>query len=414
MRYNTSISIEVLKVEENTKMRILTVNVGSSSLKMAVFNEDDHNNAVGKFEIKNIGTSSPKVYWKNTDGPVASASQDVKDHSSAVKLGITWIGQVYGDDPFAAICFRIVHGGPNHTKHEFINKKVFDSLKAFSLYDTEHLPETLKAIALFAGKYKNAKYVACYDTAFFNDLPDNAKRLPLPRALDFLGVRRYGFHGLSYTYLQACLDEKKSANKKSKKVIMAHLGSGSSIVAVKNGKPIDTSMSFSPNSGLFMSTRSGDMDPGLLMYLNRAGGLSLPLINGILNKESGLKGISSLSSDMYTLIQRSDTNKHAKQAVEMYCNAVVKAIGGYIGLMDGVDTIVFSGGIGEESKYLRKKICDKFSHIGVKIDTKANNKNKELISKRSSTVKLYRFATDESQVMANIARNLLGLHKKVR
>lgn len=394
---------------EEQKKYILTVNMGSSSLKMGVYKENDHNNAVARLDVKNIGTSQTKVYWQKTGPEKGSSEYAIPKHSDALRAGISWVEEIFGVDPFVAVAYRVVHGGPDHYRHEKITRKVFEDLKDFAQFDPDHMPETLRAVAVLAGRYKKALHIACYDTDFFANMPDISKRLPLPRTLDGLGVRRFGFHGLSYTYLKASLAEKQGGKLKSKKIVMAHLGSGSSVTAIKNGQPVDTTMSFSPTSGIMMSTRSGDIDPSILVYLHKKGGLSLTLLNQILNKESGLKGVSGMTGDMYTLIEKSSSHKHAKEAVDMYCNQVVKSISGYAGLMGGIDALIFAGGIGEASSFIRKEICNRLGFLGLNLNYKANNKHKTVLSKRNSDVKVYRFVTDESQVMANIARNELGL-----
>jgi len=270
--------------------------------------------------------------------------------------------------------------------------------------DLAHLPREIAMIEAFEAHFPSVRQVACFDTAFHRDLPRVAQLLPIPRRYDRAGVRRLGFHGLSYTYL---MEELGRLGADGGRIVLAHLGSGASMAAVKDGRPVDTSMAFTAMAGLVMGTRCGDLDPGFLVYLMREEKLGADQIDDFISKQCGLLGVSETSPDMHELIGRRTTDTRAAEAVELFCYQARKQIGAYAAALDGLDSLVFAGGIGEHSPEVRSEICLGLGFLGVEIDPDANAANSVLISTSDSRVSVRVIPTDEEIV---IARIVLRLH----
>ena len=254
--------------------------------------------------------------------------------------------------------------------------------------------------------------MACFDTAFFKDLPYVAKVVPIPKKYYSLGVQNYGFHGLSYTSLLGTFREKAGDVAANGRVVLAHLGSGASITATKLGKPIDTTMGFTPTSGLVMSTRSGDLDPNVFGFLHRQSNMSLEEFEQMVSEKSGLLGVSGNSGDMHKLLSIEDKNSDAKMAVELFVHRVKKSIGAFSAVLGGVDSIIFSGGIGEQSSVLRTRICQGLEYLGVELNQAMNEQNDFLISSGQSKVGVHVIPTDEAQVIATQTVKLLDMSGK--
>jgi acetate kinase len=251
--------------------------------------------------------------------------------------------------------------------------------------------------------------VACFDTAFHHDLPRVARLLPIPRRYEAQGVRRYGFHGLSYAFLMGELARLAGTETAQGRIILAHLGNGASLAAVRDGKPVDTSMSFTPTAGVPMSTRSGDIDPGLVWYLARTEGMDAKQFNEMVNFQSGLLGVSETSSDMHDLLDRETEDVRASEAVALFCYQVKKWIGGFAAALGGLDTLVFAGGIGEKAPVVRARICDGLAFLGIELDEKQNAANAGVISAAASRVAVRVMHTDEEWMIAKIVCGVLGL-----
>ncbi len=330
----------------SNKYTVLTINGGSSSIKFASYTADASLKLLWSGAVENIGTQNTNLNFIDAaTGEQHTVPIKTSDHQEVVHVLMDWLEK---QDLFAslkAIGHRVVHG-MSHTKPEKITSQLLDKLKEISSYDPEHLPEEIKLIELFSNRYPSTVQVACFDTAFHAPMPPVAKLLPIPRRFSKAGIRRYGFHGLSYAYLMEELEKLAGKEAAKGRVILAHLGSGASLAAVKNGKSMDTSMGFTPTSGIPMSTRTGDLDPGVAAYLIQHEKLSPHQFNHLVNHESGLLGISETSADMQELLKSSHTDHRAAEAVEFFCYQTKKFIGAYAVVLGGLDTLVFSGGIG--------------------------------------------------------------------
>ena len=301
---------------------------------------------------------------------------------------------------------RIVQGGPRLLAHARVDDEILDELRENQSLDPEHLPGEIALMERMARRFPGLPQVACFDSAFHRDLPRVARLLPIPcRYLDS-GIRRLGFHGLSYTFL---LDELRrlAADQAGGRVILAHLGSGSSLAAVRGGSPIDTSMGFTPAGGLVMGTRPGDLDPGLLVHLMRMDGMATEAMERSLNTEYGLAGVSATTSDMRSLLERRETDPRAADAVDLYVYQARKWVGAFAAALGGLDTLVFSGGIGERSAEIRREICTGLGYLGLRLDERLNAIHASVVSTGDSAVTVRVIPTDEEIVIARSARKIL-------
>ncbi len=296
------------------------------------------------------------------------------------------------DEPPEAIGHRIVFGGPDRDAPVRIDAAVLRELEALCEWDPLHLDREIALVKKTMRQYPDVPQVACFDTAFFHALPDVAKRLPLPRTLPSY-LRRYGFHGLSYEWALSTLARPWG------RIVIAHLGSGASLCAIHDGKPVETTMSFSPLSGLMMATRPGDLDPGILLDLLRHG-VSPRQLSTMLYGEAGLKGVSGFSGDMRELLETESTNRAAAEAVELFVHQLRKHMGAMIASLRGVDTIIFTGGIGEHAPAIRSRTCAAFAFLGLHLDDDANVRNAALISTEESTVAVRVVAANENAMIA--------------
>jgi acetate kinase len=284
---------------------------------------------------------------------------------------------------------------------------MIEELERLSPFDPAHLPGEIQLIRAFQARFPGLPQVACFDTAFHHDMPRVAQLLPIPRRYEAAGIRRYGFHGLSYSYLMGELAQLGGAKAAEGSVILAHLGNGASLAAVRQGKPVDTSMGFTPAAGIPMGTRSGDLDPGLLWYLARTEGLDAERFNEMVNFQSGLVGISETSSDMRDLLQLEDQDVRAAEAIALFCYQVKKWIGGFAAAMGGLDTLVFSGGIGENAPPIRQRICAGLGLLGIDLEESRNAANETVISSTTSRVTVRVIPTNEERVIAETVERLL-------
>jgi acetate kinase len=390
--------------------RILTINGGSSSIKFALFDGGDPPRRILDGKIDRIGLPEPTLRVKGSN-PTDNLSRSVTapDHTKAVDVLMDWIEERSERDVLTAVGHRVVHGGPKYSAPQLITKEMVEELHRLSPFDPEHLPEEILLTEAFHRRFPDLPQVACFDTAFHHDLPRVARLLPIPRRYEAQGVRRYGFHGLSYAFLMeelACLAGAKAAQGR---VILAHLGNGASLAAVHNGVSIDTSMSFTPAAGVPMSTRSGDLDPGLLWYLARTEGFDAKRFNEMVNFQSGLLGISETSSDMRDLIECETQDVRAAEAVALFCYQVKKWIGAFAAALGGLDALVFSGGIGEKASTVRARICNGLGFLGIELEEKRNAANESVISGAASRVAVRVIRTDEEWMIAKTVCRVLGL-----
>jgi acetate kinase len=293
----------------------------------------------------------------------------------------------------------VVHG-KKHTEPEIVTKKLLAELRRISPNDPDHLPREIELIEVLRQRHPKLPQVACFDTAFHQTMPRVAKLLPIPRRYDAKGIQRYGFHGLSYAYLMEELTRLGDPAATKGRVILAHLGNGASLAAVRDGKSIDTSMGFTPTAGLVMSTRSGDLDPGVAPYLARTEKMTTQQFYEMVNHKSGLLGVSETSSDMRDLLNYEKKDVRAAEAVALFCYQAKKWIGSFAAALGGLDTLVFAGGIGENAPVVRERICEGLQFLGIKLDKARNKKNAGVISKNSSRVKVRVIRTDEELMIA--------------
>jgi acetate kinase len=307
----------------------------------------------------------------------------------------------------AAAGHRIVHGGTRFTEPERVTPDFLAELETLVPLDPDHLPEAIAGIRFISQKLPELPQIACFDTAFHTGLPTVARMYAIPRSLYEEGIRRYGFHGLSYEYVLQQLRAMDGGLAEGR-VIIAHLGNGASMVALRGGKSVDTSMGFTPLEGLVMGTRSGDVDPGALIYLLQQGKMSPGELGEHLNKRSGLLGVSGSSEDMRDLLEKSPGDAHAAEAVELFCYRARKYIGAYAAALGGLDLLVFTGGIGEHAAPVRDKICAGLEFLGIQLDPPRNHSNAPLISRTDAAVKVRVIATNEDLMIVRHVRAALG------
>jgi acetate kinase len=306
-----------------------------------------------------------------------------------------------------AIAHRVVHG-LNHSEPKRVTAKLLAELRRIIPFAPDHLPREIGLIEAFQKRHPKLPQVTCFDTAFHRTMPRVAKLLPIPRRYAAKGVERYGFHGLSYAYLMDALSGIDPAGAEGR-VILAHLGNGASLAAVCGGKSVDTSMGLTPAAGLVMSTRTGDVDPGLIGYLTRTEGMSAARFEHMANHESGLLGVSTISSDMRDLLAKESTDVRAAEAIALFCYQAKKWIGSFAAALGGVDALVFAGGVGENAPVVRARICEGLSFLGINLDKRRNARNAALISTNSSAVSVRVIAADEELMLARFAMRVLGL-----
>lgn len=390
---------------------VLTINGGSSSIKFALYQIDEMPSEMieriltGK--IERIGLSQPTLSFtqKNQSEQVSNIS--ISDYRSAVDFLLDWLEQQIDFSTISAVGHRVVHG-MRYTASQVISQAVLDELHRISAYDPQHLPAEIKLIETFRQHYSQLTQVACFDTAFHQSLPRVAKLLPIPRRFDATGIQRYGFHGLSYAYLMQQLEQLAGTQVAQGRVILAHLGNGASLAAVRHGQSIDTSMGFTPAGGVPMGSRSGDLDPGVAWFMMQSENLSAEQFNHLINHESGLLGVSETSSDMHDLIKQQNTDTRAAEAVDLFCYQIKKCIGAYSAVLGGLDTLVFSGGIGEHAALIRAQVCSELEFLGINIDQKSNEDNAAIISTQASQVTVRVMHTDEELMIALSVSQLLA------
>ena len=389
---------------------ILTINGGSSSIKFALFEGGDSLRRILEGGIERIGLPEASLRVKGLNqADNFSRLVTAPDHTAAVNVLMDWLEESIGSGSLGAVGHRVVHGGPKYSQPQRITAEMVEELHHLSPFDPEHLPEEILLTEAFHRRFPDLPQVACFDTAFHHDLPRVARLLPIPRRYEAQGVRRYGFHGLSYAFLMGELARLAGTEAAQGRVILAHLGNGASLAAVRDGKPVDTSMSFTPTAGVPMSTRSGDLDPGLVWYLASTEKMGARQFNEMVNFQSGLLGISETSSDMRDLLDRETQDVRAAEAVALFCYQVKKWIGAFAAALGGLDTLVFAGGIGENAPMVRDRICDGLGFLGIELEEKRNAANAGVISAAASRVAVRVIHTDEELMIAKTVCRVLGL-----
>jgi acetate kinase len=389
--------------------RILTINGGSSSIKFSAFvrGESPRRNLSGM--VDRIGLEGSSIAVTDAGGQtVAQESFDATDYRQAAEQLATWLASRFDPTMVAAVGHRVVHGGPKLVEHRIVTEDLISELRRVQPLDLAHLPHEIAMIEVFRRRFAGTPQVVCFDTEFFRNLPDVAKLFPIPRKFSRDGIRRLGFHGLSYTYLMSEL-QSIAPTEAAGRVILAHLGSGASMTAIRGGKPSDTSMAFTPTAGLVMGTRPGDLDPGLLVYLMREEQMTADQLDDFVNQQCGLIGVSETTSDMRDLIARRNSDSRAADAVEMFCYQAKKYIGAYAAMLGGLDSLVFSGGIGEHASEIRAKICEGLEFLGVCLDPTRNASSDGVISAERAAVVVRVIPTDEEIVIARAVNRLVDV-----
>ena len=366
---------------------ILTINSGSSSLKYALFE-----------------AGAERLITAGAEERIGLEGGKFPDHDAALE-GLFAILRERGFEDVAIVGHRLVYGGRDYTRPHEITPELLDALHTLVPFAPEHLPQELKAIEAVRRYNARLKQYACFDTAFHTARPEIARQIPIPRELWEAGVIRYGFHGLSYAYIMEELARQAGAETANGRILIAHLGNGASMVAVRAGRPVDTTMGFTPAGGLMMGTRSGDLDPGVVLYLQEQQRLSPQQVREIVNRRSGLLGVSGISSDMRDLAAHADPR--AAEAVALYCYQAKKFLGALAAVLGGLDTLVFTAGVGENAPRIRAGICAGLEFLGILLEPERNARNDAIISSGNSAVTVRVMKTDEDRMIARHAQEFL-------
>jgi acetate kinase len=399
---------------------ILTVNTGSSSIKFTLYRVDGASEAPElSARAERIGAGGGRLRLTNAggearDGTVAEtapeafgwAPTDLPDHAAALGVVLERMRRMGDARPPAAVGHRIVHGGSLYREPVEIVPEVVAGLRGLSQIDPTHMPQAIAAIGAIHSAYPAVPQVACFDTAFHAAMPRVARLFALPRVLSEEGIVRYGFHGLSYEYVTSEL-RKMDQKAAEGRIIIAHLGNGASMAAVRGGEGVDTTMGFTPTGGLMMGTRSGDLDPGVLLHLLRAKELDVGALDALVNGESGLLGVSETSADMRELLGREDADPRAAEAIAIFCYAAKKYLGSLAAALGGLETLVFTGGIGERAAPVRERICDGLAFLGIALDLERNAGHEPVVSSDGSPVTVRVLPTDENAMIARHTTRLI-------
>jgi acetate kinase len=382
---------------------ILCLNSGSSSLKFALYQlEGVKELRLAQGAVERIGLANGHLWIRGTDNEaLVDVHRDFPDHTAAAD-GISSAAKDLGFPPPVAVGHRVVHGGPDHTAPERVEAPLLAELRRLVAFAPLHLPSAIQGIEAVAARFPGLPQVACFDTAFHRRMPEVAQRFPLSRDLWQEGIRRYGFHGLSYEYIMATLGAAAQG-----RLVIAHLGNGASLAAVLNGQPRDTTMGFTPSGGVMMGTRSGDLDPGILIHVMRSKSYDADELDDLVNHRAGLLGVSGLSPDMKTLLDQREHEPHAAQAIELFCYQLRKHIGALTAVLGGLDTLVFTGGIGERAAPVRWEVCQELAYLGIDLDRAKNAAHAEVISTPGSGCTVRVIPTNEDLMIARHTRTLL-------
>ncbi|MFZ0051706.1 MAG: acetate/propionate family kinase [Desulfobaccales bacterium] len=387
---------------------ILTINSGSSSIKFSLYGLGETEALILKGELAGIGVERGYFQAEDQGGHQPTARKiELPDHDAAWKALFDWLqGHEIGKD-LHAVGHRLVQGGAAHVKPQISSPALIADLKLLMPLAPDHLPHEIKGLEAVHRHYPRLPQVVCFDTAFHRRMPEVAQRYALPEPLFQAGLQRYGFHGLSYEYLTQELEREAESQEAYGKLIIAHLGNGASMAAIKDGRSLDTTMGLTPAGGLVMGTRVGDLDPGVILYLLQEKGMSPAVVNHLVNHQAGLLGISGISEDMRDLLAREDTATGAALAVGVFCYQARKFIGALAAVLGGLDTFIFTGGIGENSATIRARICANLEFLGIHLDPNLNNENAPIISKKGSPVTVRVMKTNEELMIARHTRGLL-------
>ncbi|HTY68338.1 MAG TPA: acetate/propionate family kinase [Alphaproteobacteria bacterium] len=394
---------------------ILVVNAGSSSIKFSAYRIGAGRPPALQFkgQVEGIG-SAPHMMARDANGTMIAERRwprgDAVTHEAIFEILGSWVREHVGGDPLLAVGHRIVHGGPTFAGPVRIDAKVLADLEALCPLAPLHQPHNLAAVRAITATSPALPQVACFDTAFHHGQPALARRFALPRELHDAGIRRYGFHGLSYDYIASALRARAPAVAAGS-VIVAHLGAGASLCAMADGRSVDTTMGFTALDGLPMATRCGSLDPGVLLHLLQARGMTAETIEKMLYQKSGLLGVSGISGDMRELLASEDSR--AGEAVELFVYRIAREIGALTASLGGLDALVFTAGIGEHAPEIRRRVCERIAWLGVALDAEANARGAERISTAGSRISVWALPTDEELTIVRQTVAVLGLDAPV-
>jgi acetate kinase len=381
---------------------VLCINVGSSSCKFALYSvSGGAESLVAEGAADRIGSSGGKIRIHDANGRMLSESERVLARPQVAVDALFDEFERLQLPRLDAVGHRIVHGGPHHVAPEIVTPALIDDLKNLIPFAPLHMPGGIEGIEAVAARHAKLPQVACFDTAFHRGMPERAERFPLPRELWDAGIRRYGFHGISYEYIMQALGADVPP-----RLIIAHLGNGASMAAVLNGHPHDTTMGFTPAGGFMMGTRPGDLDPGVIVYLLDQKRYDAKRLAELVNLKSGLLGVSSISSDVKTLLDARASNVDAAMAIEMFCYQIRKSVGALAAALGGLDLLIFTGGIGEHAAVVRAEVCDGLAYLGLAIDQRRNDSDEDTISSTGSKCRVRVIPTNENLM---VARHTSGL-----
>src|SRR6266403_1996748 len=377
---------------------VLTINAGSSSIRFAIFGVGQTPTRLLQGKLDRIGSGGASLTVGNNDSAQTQIKADIKDPAAAIAFLLDWLESQPLFKTLDGVGHRVVHG-MLRSAPERVTTDVLNELRSIIPYDPEHMPREIELIEALQRRYSRLPQVVCFDTAFHRSMPHVATQLPIPRRYAAKGVQRYGFHGLSYTFLMRELARLGDPAAARGRVILAHLGSGASLAAMRDGQCIDTSMGFTPTAGLVMGTRSGDLDPGLMSYLALTESMDTVQFQTMVNHQSGMLGISESSADVRDLLARESSDPRAAEALALFCYQAKKWIGSFAAA---------PGGVGENAAPVRKRICDGLNFLGIEIDENANGRHAPRISTGAGSVAVRVIRTDEESVIAELIIPLLG------
>lgn len=387
---------------------MLAINAGSSSIKFALFQGMEAAAPLFRGAISDIGGGRSRFHVSGSVVDTFERRFAIPEHVTAANVLVEWLVGRLPAPTLAAIAYRVVYGGPDYAAAREIDGPMLAALYGSASSEPDHLPQEIHLIEVLRRHYPGTAHIACFDSAFHATMPPVANTLPIPHRYRDLGIRRYGFHGLSCQWIMHELGRIAGPQAAAGKVVIAHLGGGSSVTAVEHGRSADTTMGLSPAGGIMMGKRSGDLDPGLAWQLARREQMSQSGFNHMVNHQSGLLGISGCSADLRVLLERQASDSRAAEAVTMFCYQARKAIAAMAAAIDGVQTLVFAGGVGEHAAEARARICAGLSHLGVVLDPEANAAGAAVISAPGGAVCVRVMQTDEESVLAEQARSVLG------
>lgn len=394
-------------MQERPADTVLVINAGSSSIKFALFSAAPA--LLWRGAVSGIGTSASRMAVAGDAGTSCARQFAIPDHVTAARVLEDWLREHLSARPPQAVVHRLVHGGPGYEPTCVLDRTLINALYGAASSQPEHLPQELHLIDTLRRRYPAARQLACFDSSFHATMPPVAAMLPIPRQYFARGVRRYGFHGLSCAWLMGEL-ARVAGPAATGRVVIAHLGGGASVTAVNGGRSCDTSMGLTPAGGIMSGKRPGDLDPGLAWHLARSDQMTLAGFQHMVNHESGLLGVSGTSADLALLLGKQAHDSRAAEAVAMFCYQVRKAIWAMAGAMDGMDTLIFSGGIGEHADSVRARVCAGLAGLGVVLDQDRNAAHAALISAPASTAAVRVMGSDEESMMAAQATAWLAAH----